>query len=220
MAGGHSPHTIRALHRVLRSALNEAVRRRRLGSNPALIARPPRAVDVEVEPLTIDESRHVLAAAQGTLHPARWSMALSLGLRQGEALGLLWEDLNLDDGLLRVRRSVQRHTWEHGCPAADRAPSCGRKRGAECRSRTGGGLLLVDPEPRRPSAPSSCPSRWLRSCAVTAPASTGAGSPPERIGTARKTWSSLPPMAAASTRPATTPSGRHSSSAPASARCV
>lgn len=145
-ADGHSTHTIRAVHRVLRSAMNEAVRRRRLAANPALIARPPRVEDVEVEPLSIEESRRVLGAAQTTRHPSRWSIALSLGLRQGEALGLLWDDVDLDDGVLRIRRSVQRHTWEHGCPPTDRAPSCGRKRGAECPSRTGGGLLLVDPK--------------------------------------------------------------------------
>ena len=143
---GHSAHVIRAVHRVLRSALNEAVRRRRVASNPALVARPPRSEDVEIEPLSIDESRRVLAAAQTTVHPARWSIALSLGLRQGEALGLLWGDVDLDDGVLRVRRSVQRHTWEHGCPITDGARSCGRKRGAECDHRAGGGLLLVEPK--------------------------------------------------------------------------
>lgn len=143
---GHSTHVIRAVHRVLRSSLNEAVRRRRLVTNPALVARPPRAEDVEVEPLSIEESRRVLTAAQAGLHPARWSIALSLGLRQGEALGLLWSDVDLEDGVLRVRRSVQRHTWEHGCPTVDGAPSCGRTRGAECDHRTGGGLLLVEPK--------------------------------------------------------------------------
>ncbi len=143
---GHSAHTIRAVHRVLRSALNEAVRRRRLTANPALIARPPRAEDVEVEPLTIEESRRVLQAAQSTPHPARWSIALSLGMRQGEALGLLWSDVDLDEGVVRVRRSVQRHTWQHGCPRVDGQPSCRRKRGAECAQRTGGGLLLVEPK--------------------------------------------------------------------------
>ncbi|VXC37720.1 Integrase [Nocardioides sp. AX2bis] len=143
---GHSTHTIRAVHRVLCSALNEAVRRRRLASNPALIARPPRAVQVEVEPLTVPESRRVIAAAQRTLNPPRWSMALSLGLRQGEALGLLWSDVDLDGGVLRIRRAVQRHTWDHGCAATDGQPACGRKRGAECEQRTGGGLQLVEPK--------------------------------------------------------------------------
>ncbi len=143
---GHSAHTIRAVHRVLRSALNEAVRRRRLAANPALIARPPRVEDVEVEPLSIEESKRLLQAAQSTLQPARWSIALSLGIRQGEALGLLWDDVDLDEGVLRVRRSVQRHTWEHGCAVVDGLPSCRRKRGAECDHRGGGGLLLVEPK--------------------------------------------------------------------------
>lgn len=145
-ADGHSAHVIRGVHRVLRSSLNEAVRRRRLGANPALVARPPRADDVEVEPLSVDESRRVLAAAASTLHPARWSIALSLGLRQDEALGLLWSDLDLDEGVLRVRRSVQRHTWRHGCDVVDGQPTCGHKRGAECEQRTGGGLMLVEPK--------------------------------------------------------------------------
>ena len=145
-ANGHSAHVIRGVHRVLRSSLNEAVRRRRLGANPAVVARPPRADDIEVEPLSVEESRRVLAAAATTLHPARWSIALSLGLRQGEALGLLWSDLDLDEGVLRIRRSVQRHTWRHGCDVVDGQRTCGHKRGAECEQRTGGGLILVEPK--------------------------------------------------------------------------
>lgn len=143
---GRSVHTVRAVHRVLRSSLNEAVRRRRLGTNPAIVARPPRAEDVEVDPLTIEESRRVVRAAQATPHPARWSIALSLGLRQGEALGLLWTDIDFDEGVLWVRRSVQRKTWEHGCVREGGDHSCGAKRGAECPQRNGGGLMFVEPK--------------------------------------------------------------------------
>ena len=35
-------------------------------------------------------------------------MALAVGLRQGEALGLHWKDVDLDAGTLRVRHSLQR----------------------------------------------------------------------------------------------------------------
>jgi integrase len=42
----------------------------------------------EIEPLSQDESRRLLAAAAGLHNDARWSVGLALGLRQGEALGL------------------------------------------------------------------------------------------------------------------------------------
>jgi integrase len=39
---------------------------------------------------------------------ARWVVGLSLGLRQGEVLGLWWEDIDLHAGMLRVRRQLAR----------------------------------------------------------------------------------------------------------------
>lgn len=143
-AQGRSPHVIRAVHRVLRSSLNEAVRRRRLAHNPVIVARPPRAAPVEVEPLSVEETRRVLTAAAGTRHPVRWSVALALGLRQGEALALTWPDVDLDKGVLHVRRSAQRHTWSHGCGGIHGQPVCGQQRGAHCPRRKSGGLLLVE----------------------------------------------------------------------------
>ncbi|MDP9416846.1 MAG: site-specific integrase [Actinomycetota bacterium] len=62
----------------------------------------------EVQPLSVDEARALLAAARGDRLEARWVVALSLGLRQGEVLGLWWEDVDLDAGLLRVTRQLAR----------------------------------------------------------------------------------------------------------------
>src|SRR4029079_18084656 len=99
---------------------------RRLTTRPAWPG-PPRWERSEMEPLTADECRAVLAASRGRLNAARWSVALALGLRQGEALGLMWDDIDLDAGVLRVRRAVQRRTWAHGCsPRRRKDPACGR----------------------------------------------------------------------------------------------
>jgi integrase len=68
---------------------------------------------------------------------------LSLGLRQGEALGLKWKDINLHTGALVVRRALQRHTWRHGCGGM-----CKGKRGADCPERRGGGLVIVETKSR------------------------------------------------------------------------
>lgn len=141
---GRSEHTVHAVHRVLRSALNEAVRRQRLATNPAQVARPPRVRHREVEPLSASECQQILQAASERRNAGRWSFALALGLRQGEALGLRWSDLDLDGGTVRIRRAVQRQTWRHGCSVSSAEPTCGRKRGGDCPERHGGGILLVE----------------------------------------------------------------------------
>jgi integrase len=71
--------------------------------------------------------------------------ALSLGLRQGEALGLKWSDQDLTAGRLIVRRSRQRPRWEHGYGGKCLKPKAGycparvaaREDTAETKSRNG-----------------------------------------------------------------------------------
>jgi len=57
---------------------------------------------------TPEEARRLLDAARGDRLEALYSVALALGLRQGEALGLKWSDIDLEAGILRVRRAAQR----------------------------------------------------------------------------------------------------------------
>lgn len=57
---GRSTHVVHAVHRVLRSALGEAVRRHHLSQNPATVARPPRVATVEIDPLASEECRSLL----------------------------------------------------------------------------------------------------------------------------------------------------------------
>lgn len=61
------------------------------------------------------EIQHLLEAAAKRRNGARWALALALGLRQGEALGLTWNDVDLDKGTIRVRRSRLRPRYAHGC---------------------------------------------------------------------------------------------------------
>ena len=42
-------------------------------------------------------------------------MALALGLRQGEALGLKWSRLHEPSKTLEIMKGLQRQTWQHGC---------------------------------------------------------------------------------------------------------
>jgi integrase len=123
-ASGLKPGTAHHVHRTLRNALNEAVRRGHLSNNPVLLAKAPRLTEEEIEPYGIDEIRRLLGVATGRRNGARWVLALALGLRQGEALGLQWPDVDLDSGSIRIRRGRLRPKYVHGCGG-----TCGRKPG-------------------------------------------------------------------------------------------
>jgi integrase len=105
-----APSTVGQVHRVLSRALKVAVQRGRVGRNVCTLVDAPSIDRDEVEALSADEARKVLARARRGRNAARWSIALALGLRQGEALGLTWDrlDLDADPGVLRVRQALQR----------------------------------------------------------------------------------------------------------------
>ena len=83
--GRLSPRTIQSMHSVLRAAPNQAARWRVVHYSAAAMVSPPRAIHTEVKVLTPDEARQLLDAARGNRLEALYSVALALGLRQGEA---------------------------------------------------------------------------------------------------------------------------------------
>ncbi|MFD9935569.1 tyrosine-type recombinase/integrase [Streptomyces massasporeus] len=123
-ANGRAAGTAHQAHRTANTALNEAVRRRHLTTNPASIAKPPKVEEEEAEPYTLEEIQRLLLEAGKHRNHARWVIALALGLRQGEALGLKWDDVHFEEGVLVVRRGRLRPRYKHGC-----GNKCGRKPG-------------------------------------------------------------------------------------------
>ena len=105
---GMAPASVLQCHRILSRALKVAVQRGRVARTVCTLVDAPSVQHHEVEPLTADEARRILAAAEGGRNAARWSVALAIGLRQGEALGLRWVDVDLEAGTLAVRQALQR----------------------------------------------------------------------------------------------------------------
>ena len=99
---GLSPSTVLKVHRILSRALRIAVRRGRISRNVATLVDAPAEAPNEIEPLTRDKARRILAAATKR-NGARWSVALALGIRQGEALGLLLKDHRKRQAAERLR---------------------------------------------------------------------------------------------------------------------
>ncbi|WBB97286.1 site-specific integrase [Solwaraspora sp. WMMA2080] len=140
---GSAPGTAHQAHRTIRTALGEAVRRGHLARNPAALAKPPRLPDTEIEPYSIAEVQAILRAADDRRNSARWAVALALGLRQGEALGLKWSDVDLKSGTLTVRRALLRPKWAHGCPG-----DCGKRTAGDCPQRVNTRPVAADTKSR------------------------------------------------------------------------
>jgi len=137
-AKGLSPAMQLQQHRIISRALKVALQRGRVGRNVATLVAAPSLKRTEVLPFTAEEARKILRAAQSRPNPARWSVALALGLRQGEALGARWQDVDLDAGTWRVTQALQRQAFRHGCgnQPCDRTP-------LQCPQRVGG-LVFVE----------------------------------------------------------------------------
>lgn len=76
--------------------------------NVATLVDPPQGERPEVQPLTPQQAQAFLDAVRGHRWAGLFIMCLAVGLRQGEALGLRWEDIDMEQGLLRVRVALQR----------------------------------------------------------------------------------------------------------------
>ncbi|MFI7357492.1 tyrosine-type recombinase/integrase [Streptomyces avidinii] len=127
-AKGSKPATAHQAHRTARTALGEAVRRGHAAKNAAALAKPPRVEEAEdeIEPYSVEEIQSLLIEVNKRRNSARWMLALALGLRQGETLGLRWADVDLENEYLKLRRNRLRPKYAHGCKEAD---PCGRKAG-------------------------------------------------------------------------------------------
>jgi integrase len=107
-AAGLAPRSVQYLRDVLRNALGQAMKWGLVTRNVATLVEPPRVPHHEMRFLSPDQARALLAAACGERLEALYKVALALGLRQGESLGLRWEDVDFAAGTLRVRYALQR----------------------------------------------------------------------------------------------------------------
>jgi integrase len=105
--GGQSPRSQQQARALLSVALGEAENNEYIPSNPVKKVRIPVNKNREIEPLSIEEVRRLLETYGGTPMSARLHVALLCGLRQGEALGLRWQDVDLVNGVLEVRNQIQ-----------------------------------------------------------------------------------------------------------------
>lgn len=106
LKSGLSGTTVRYVHNNLHKALAIAVRQQLISRNPADYVEPPTLDRYEVITLDISQVKRLLAASVGTEIYLPVLLAVTLGLRRGEVLGLQWQDIDWQERTLSVRRSA------------------------------------------------------------------------------------------------------------------
>jgi integrase len=103
-----SPTMVRHLRTVLKMALKLAADWDLVVRNVGDRVRPPKLAQKKIDPLDAAETRKFLDVAR--THPlgAIWLIVATLGLRRGEVLGLRWNDIDLERGMLSVRVQLMR----------------------------------------------------------------------------------------------------------------
>jgi integrase len=108
-AGPLAPRSRRQIHRVLSQALGQAVEQQALARNPCDVFRRrlPKVERKEMAVLTAEQSRQLLDKVRGSALHMPCLLALSCGLRRGEALALRWKHVELDRASLVVAESLE-----------------------------------------------------------------------------------------------------------------
>ena len=110
MGAGENPLSAQTqLHArsVLRTALAWGQKNGRINRNVAQLSTAPHVARKELRTLTVDEARQLVEVAGQDEWGALYVLALDTGLRQGELLGLRWQDVDLDKSTLRVVQTRQ-----------------------------------------------------------------------------------------------------------------
>jgi integrase len=110
LKNGKAPQTVRHMRTVLRRALNFAMKWGVVARNSAALVDPPRVERHKAKSLSPEEARQFLVAAEEERLSGLYVLSLSLGMRQGEVLGLRWADLELEseNPSLVVNQALQR----------------------------------------------------------------------------------------------------------------
>lgn len=104
--GGLSPKTVRELHSLIHKALDQAVKWQAALRNVAQAVSPPRKEKKEISFWDSHQAKDFLRAIEGERLFALYHLALNTGMRRGELLGLRWQDLRLEEGIVSVRQNL------------------------------------------------------------------------------------------------------------------
>jgi len=107
---GLSQNSMAHINVILNAALKRAIKRKKIAFNPLDHLDTPKRKKTQVLPLTSDEKSRLIhgGSAKPIIWRLMWALHLNTGFRQGEVLGLLWSDIDMNTGELRLHQQLQR----------------------------------------------------------------------------------------------------------------
>jgi hypothetical protein len=106
-----SDNSMAHCHATLRGAIKRGIKHKKLANNPLLGVDAPSRKRIQIHPLSEAQMIQVLdysAKHEEIMWAVMWRIHLLTGFRQGEVLGLTWDDLDFTEGTLRLHRQLQR----------------------------------------------------------------------------------------------------------------
>lgn len=139
LGDGLSPRTVVHIHAVLHTALESAVKWGEVPRNVAAVAGRPRAPRHEIKPPSAADVVQLLGTAKAVddRATALWTVAVYSGCRLGELLALQWNDVDLKQGTIAIRRTLERIDDEN-------APVYGEPKTAKSRRTVALPLIAIE----------------------------------------------------------------------------
>ncbi len=105
---GLSAKTVRNINQVISSAMDFAIAQKIIAGNPCKAVALPKIEHKEMQTIPAERLQAFLTEAKATGVYEMYYIELATGLRRGELLGLKWEDIDMKQGIIRVRRQIAR----------------------------------------------------------------------------------------------------------------
>ena len=113
-SAGLSGKTVKNASAVLHKALSVALKQGLIAVNPCDGAELPQTQRPEIKPLTDKEIPLFLAAIDHSPMRNAYALCLFAGLREGECLGLSWEQVDFERGRITISQQLQREKMKGG----------------------------------------------------------------------------------------------------------
>ena len=109
-----SAKTVKNIHGVLHRALKQAVDIGYIRFNPSDAVTLPRVVKKEIHPLSTEQAAAFVKAVEGHRFETLYLVTLFTGMREGEVLGLKWDCVDFDKGIILIREQLQKQKGKGG----------------------------------------------------------------------------------------------------------